>query len=575
MATTGNTSSVSTSSTSTGTATARGGVQGSTSMAPKAQSTAPGLFPPTLGDMANNPNAQQQQSLQQRLFGLVNEANTNLTHVPTGGLVAPGQSFTFQHARYAISGSQLGQLLAQPNDAAARANLVSSMLNHPGLAPIYRPDFVGMSLAGSSPSAGSGATGIPGVGSSATAGQGVPGQVLPYPLPLATANFVPQLPTYTSVIAQRLPKTGGFANPSLGGLSTLYPPATAFSPGVGWPAVLAQGQLNMAAQAAANTVDSDSKQASAGQKRASKRSASAGSEEDVGRKKRKKRDPTLPTPARFAWNFFFRDQYTKIRNSEPSEHSNVQKAFTDIGFDLGKKWKSLTKEEKAPYLKLAAQDKERYEREMQARFGSNAAAVAAAAASSAGASTSEESSEDEAEDEKVCLVVHEVEVEDQRPEEEKKSDPTEGELVADVLVVDDDEVFLKIIRHKLVVGQKNPLRVMTVTSASDAKRMLVDEHKKFGTVLLDKDLGEGKEDGISSLAVIREAGYQGVIVGVTGSTDDKTKSQFAESGADNTFIKGTSNFYDDLLALVKVHSKNAQQMEREESQVSGTEPSKA
>ena len=75
-------------------------------------------------------------------------------------------------------------------------------------------------------------------------------------------------------------------------------------------------------------------------------------QDDSTKKKRRKRDPTLPKPARFAWNFYFRDQYTKIRNSEPSEHNNVQKAFTEIGYDLGKKWKSLSKEEKEPLKKL-------------------------------------------------------------------------------------------------------------------------------------------------------------------------------------------------------------------------------
>jgi len=212
---------------------------------------------------------------------------------------------------------------------------------------------------------------------------------------------------------------------------------------------------------------------------------------------------------------------------------------------------------------MAAQDKERYEREMQSRFSSTPGAVASGANSSGGGESS-----DEEEREKVGIVFHEIEVEDTRPDSEKVSSPMpmEGELVADVLVVDDDEVFLKIIRHKLVVGQKHPPRVVTVTSASDAKRMILDENKKFGTILLDKDLGEGKEDGISSLAVIRESGYQGVIVGVTGSTDDQTRSQFTESGANETFIKGTSNFYDDLLALVKLHSKSVERMENEEKQ---------
>jgi CheY-like chemotaxis protein len=504
-------------------------------------------------------------SVQQRMFGLVNEAGTNLSNVPAG-LVAPGQSFTFQRARFAVSGSELGQVLAQHE--AGRANMMSSMLNRPGLNPIYRPDFYGTSM------------GAPGLQSQINPQSSQPAGPLRFPLP-AVAGGGGFVPNFASVIAQRLPKSSGqgssypqppwdyqaVGNPAL---SQMY---HAFTPGM-WQ----QQQISFA-HPMQNPVGSSSPKSPAlthqnqqrkllkrGSGTASSSASSIVNEDDAGRKKRKKRDPNLPTPARFAWNFYFRDQYTKIRNSEPSEHTNVQKAFTDIGFDLGKKWKSLSKEEKEPYVKMAALDKERYEREMQSRFSSVGSVGSSNAAGVESASSANGDSSEEDEQEKVGIVFHEIEVEDTRPESEKISSPTEGELVADVLIVDDDEVFLKIIRHKLVVGQKNPPKIVTVTNASDAKRMIVEEHKKFGTVLLDKDLGEGKEDGISSLAIIRESGYQGVIVGVTGSTDDQTRSQFTSSGADETFIKGTSNFYDDLLALVKLHSTNAEEMEKEDLQ---------
>src|SRR5687767_902912 len=50
--------------------------------------------------------------LQQRLFGVLNEAGTNVSHVPTG-LQLPGQSFTFQHARFAVSGADLANLMSR------------------------------------------------------------------------------------------------------------------------------------------------------------------------------------------------------------------------------------------------------------------------------------------------------------------------------------------------------------------------------------------------------------------------------------------------------------------------------
>jgi len=139
-------------------------------------------------------------------------------------------------------------------------------------------------------------------------------------------------------------------------------------------------------------------------------------EDDAPRRKRRKRDPTLPTPARFAWNFFFRDQYTKIRNSEPGEHSNVQKAFTDIGLDLGKKWKSLTKEEKAPYIRMAEQDRERYDREMRQRLSgiSSLPSQGGLDDSALQGSEMEGDASDADDEEKVGILFHEVEVEDTR-----------------------------------------------------------------------------------------------------------------------------------------------------------------
>lgn len=517
-----------------------------------------GVFQSVTSD--NNP-----QSIQQRMFGMLNEAGTNVTHVPTT-LAAPGQSFTFQHARFALSGAELSQMLAQ--QGSGRVNALSSVLNHPGLNPIYRPDFYGVQANGSSAVNGVHPHGVMASINNPT--------TLHFPISASSNGYVPN---FTSITAQRLPKVANTGFPSSAAASPMY--AAYGTANTIWPqhfmgpSTTRTSEPNHSGQGTSVPRASGQPQL---QRKVSKRSASD-EEEGMGRKKRKKRDPTLPTPARFAWNFYFRDQYTKIRNSEPSEHNNVQRAFTEIGLDLGKKWKSLTKEEKEPYVKMAALDKERYEREMQQRFsGGGMAPSATSSASGTGevSSDGEESEKVDEEEEKVGIVLHEIEVEDKRSDSEKAvSAPTEGQLVADVLIVDDDEVFLKIVRHKLVVGQKHPPRILTVTSASDAKRMIVDENKKFGTILLDKDFGEGNEDGISSLQVIREKGYQGVVVGVTGSADDETKSQFTESGANNTFVKGTSNFYDDLIALVKLHSKNVKDMEQSEENAQHSEVANA
>jgi len=448
------------------------------------------------------------------LFGALNEVGV-ISHVPTG---IPGQNFTFNHARFAIPGPDIASVLSRQGQG--QVNALGSMLSQ--VDPIYRPDFQTMGGSVRYPT-------MRNLGMNHMQ-HGQPQIQMHMPMGSNT-----MLPNFASVMAQRMNRNDASA--------MFSSPTVAQMPMWG----------NMSPSGMGSTAPHSHPTASEAHRQDR-------DDDDGHKKKRRKRDPTLPTPARFAWNFYFRDQYTKIRNSEPGEHSNVQKAFTDIGLDLGKKWKSLSKEEKAPYIKMAEQDRERYEREMRQRLSGAAPASVAVSDSTTPASAGSEGDSDE-ENEKVGIVLQVLEVEDKRDEAERVGEPSEGELVADVLVVDDDEVFLKIVRHKLIVNQKNPPRVLTVKNLDKAKRMILDEKNKFGTILIDKHFEGQNEDGIESLRCIREHGYSGRIVGVTGSTDEKTKQDFAKFGAESTFIKGSSNFYDDLVTLVNVHSKNVEMME--------------
>lgn len=492
-----------------------------------------GMATPLQVSLAVPSSGTDQSGLRKQMFGVLNEAGTNVSHVPSG-LGLQGQSYMYQHGRFAVSGSELVQLMAR--HAAGNSNALGAVFNQPGLNPIYRPDFATSGLSTHPPSFSN--LMLP---SLLSAPNGMPS----FPLPQQSL-----VPTFASVVAQSLPRN------SVSGMQF----------GLQMPLNM-RPSAQVSSQLLNKAPDSGAAYATSGSSNVSQRSRLT-YDDDVGKsRKRRKRDPNLPTPARFAWNFFFREQYTKIRNSEPSEHSNVQKAFTDIGLDLGKKWKSLSKDEKAPYIKMAEMDRERFDREMRQRRDGSAPSADAGEGSGEDEEDGPATVSDdtfEGDGEKVGIVFHEVEVEDQRDESDKANPPSDAEIVADVLVVDDDEVFLKIVRHRLIVGQKEPLKVMTVTSAEDAKRMILNENKKFGTILMDKNFGEGHDDGISSLQCIRESGYQGVIVGVTGSTDERTKKEFAASGANNTFVKGSSSFYDEVLTLVKLHSSHAELMEKED-----------
>jgi len=75
------------------------------------------------------------------------------------------------------------------------------------------------------------------------------------------------------------------------------------------------------------------------------------------KKKKKKRDPTAPKMPTSAY-FYFANELRAQLKTENSELS-----ITEFAKEAGKRWRELDAESKAKYEKLAAADKERYERE--------------------------------------------------------------------------------------------------------------------------------------------------------------------------------------------------------------------
>jgi len=78
------------------------------------------------------------------------------------------------------------------------------------------------------------------------------------------------------------------------------------------------------------------------------------------KKARKKRDPNAPKAAANAYMLFQKDQREKIKK----DHPNI-KAVTEIAKLVGKSWREMSDEDKAPYVQQASQDKLRYQKEME------------------------------------------------------------------------------------------------------------------------------------------------------------------------------------------------------------------
>jgi len=86
----------------------------------------------------------------------------------------------------------------------------------------------------------------------------------------------------------------------------------------------------------------------------------------VKAKRERKPGPKRPTTAFF---FFGADQRSGIKAEHPEWR------VTDISKELGRRWKDLSDDDKAPFTELAAADKVRYERE-KAEFEAKTAAAA-------------------------------------------------------------------------------------------------------------------------------------------------------------------------------------------------------
>ncbi|RKP09194.1 Nhp6bp [Thamnocephalis sphaerospora] len=74
---------------------------------------------------------------------------------------------------------------------------------------------------------------------------------------------------------------------------------------------------------------------------------------------RTKKDPNAPKRALSAYMFFATDNRPRVKEENPDAQ------FGEIGKILGKEWKAMDEKDKKEYFQKAAEDKKRYEREME------------------------------------------------------------------------------------------------------------------------------------------------------------------------------------------------------------------
>jgi len=105
----------------------------------------------------------------------------------------------------------------------------------------------------------------------------------------------------------------------------------------------------------------------------------------TGKKKTKKqKDPNKPKGFKSAYNFCMADARPIVKAANPDL------SFREMPKKLGEYWQALSKEERAPYEKMAAADKERYDREMAVYLAKKDGSGEAVAASKVESSGSQE-----------------------------------------------------------------------------------------------------------------------------------------------------------------------------------------
>lgn len=115
--------------------------------------------------------------------------------------------------------------------------------------------------------------------------------------------------------------------------------------------------------------------------------------EKGGKKKKRAKDPNAPKRALSAFFWFCNDERPRVKETIPDS------SVGEVAKELGRRWNECTDDQKSKYEALAAKDKARYEKEMNAYKGKKPAGKAAPPAKKGKAAPQQEDSDEEEDEE--------------------------------------------------------------------------------------------------------------------------------------------------------------------------------
>jgi len=141
----------------------------------------------------------------------------------------------------------------------------------------------------------------------------------------------------------------------------------------------------------------------------------------------------------------------------------------------------------------------------------------------------------------------------------------EAKDLYDILIVDDDDIIrLALTRSLKKLAQKKHnrnLRILEARTGEHALQLILEEGKSFGLITMDQDMEQHGYTGSETIKILRDGGYQGLIIGLTGCEAANETQQMIQAGAQQVLVKGPRVFSSVIAAFTKLFSDDEEETE--------------
>ena len=130
---------------------------------------------------------------------------------------------------------------------------------------------------------------------------------------------------------------------------------------------------------------------------------------------------------------------------------------------------------------------------------------------------------------------------------------------ADILFVDDDPIIRTLFKERMkkykIKSDSEDLGrdivIQTSKGSCDCLDKIIKYNNTFALVVIDENLGPNHYTGTQCIAKLREKGYKGAIISITGdSLSPQLVQKFKTSGANGCLIKNNQDFFSEIIKIL-------------------------